>query len=209
MKWEQAARLVIPAAQALSFAHQHGIIHGHVRPSSIVIREDGTPVLFDFGVELLIAQEVFAATNVNWIGSDVSSYAAPEQILGKKFDHRSDIYSFGMLLYELVTGQRAFQGETALDEILHQLEGKPEDVRNKTREVPKIGREILEKALAPDPEKAFPGNAAPDKLAGQDCPSPTNSQENDLESKLDSTQTAFNAYDCRLAAFLYHLFKLE
>jgi WD40 repeat protein/serine/threonine protein kinase len=155
MTWTQAARTLIPIAEALAYAHLRGMIHGHLRPSSILIGEDNTPYVFDFGVEQIITECILADTPGTWLGSDFSSYLAPEQVLGRPADNRSDIYSFAMVFYELVTGRRAFQGETTLAEIIHQYTTPLVPPQKVIKEIPETASLILEKALAADPNQRF------------------------------------------------------
>jgi WD40 repeat protein/serine/threonine protein kinase len=155
MEWRQVARELVPIAQALAYAHAQGMIHGFIRPTSIVIQESGAPVVFDFGVEQAIAEEVQGQTTGTWLGSQVSSYFAPEQVLGKTIDTRADIYSLGMVLYELLTGHRIYEGETPLDEVLQQYHRPIKSFKKRLKQLPGTPQIILEKMLAPDPAKRF------------------------------------------------------
>lgn len=155
MEWEEAARVLSPVAQALAYAHQQGIIHGHIRPDSILINTEGSAVLFDFGLELLVIQEIIGESAGNWLGSDGSCYTSPEQTMGRKLDARSDIYSLGMVLYDLVTGQRAYQGERSIDEVVQQLTQPLPAARRHAPKLPKISEVLLRRSLAKDPSDRF------------------------------------------------------
>lgn len=155
MGWEEAARALSPVAQALSYAHQQGVIHGHIRPESILINTEGSAVLFDFGLELLVVQEIIGESAGNWLGSDGSCYAPPEQTMGKKLDAQSDIYSLGMVLYQLVTGQRAYQGERSIDEVVQQLTQPLPAARRHAPQLPRTSEALLRRSLAKDPSDRF------------------------------------------------------
>jgi len=98
-------------AEALVEVHARGIVHRDLKPDTLMLREDGTLVLADFG----IAKNVAAAYNHTRHGEGLGTpyYMSPEQALGKKVDHRSDLYSLGVLFYEMLTGERPFVGEDA------------------------------------------------------------------------------------------------
>jgi class 3 adenylate cyclase/AmiR/NasT family two-component response regulator len=98
-------------AEALVEVHARGIVHRDLKPDTLMLREDGTLVLADFG----IAKNVAAAYNHTRHGEGLGTpyYMSPEQALGKRVDHRSDLYSLGVLFYEMLTGERPFVGEDA------------------------------------------------------------------------------------------------
>jgi WD40 repeat protein/serine/threonine protein kinase len=155
LAWRQAAQQIAPVTQALAYAQSQGVAHGFIRPESILLDESGTPMLSDFGVEQVIADEVLAESAGSWLGSQVTSYTAPEQILGQTGDPRSDIYSLGMILYNLLTGRRAYEGETPLDEVLKRYEKPLKNLEQQLKELGDTERSILEKMLANQPERRF------------------------------------------------------
>jgi WD40 repeat protein/serine/threonine protein kinase len=155
MSWQQAASCMAPVAQALVFAHQQEVLHGNIRPASIYLTQDGFPVLFDFGIDELIFDEYQKEFPGYWIGSEVNSCMAPERVLGRPYDQRADIYSLGMILFELVFGQRAFQNETPIAEIAGQYRHRTPDFEKLGKGLPPAGQRILKKALAADPDERF------------------------------------------------------
>lgn len=114
MDWKEAARMLIPVADALEHAHSHGIIHRDVKPSNILLTSNNIPMLTDFGVAKVLDEEGtmdLTGTNAT-VGTP--EYMAPEQIVSKTVDHRADIYALGVVYYEMVTGKRPFIGETPM-----------------------------------------------------------------------------------------------
>lgn len=110
MNLQDAAAVVLPIAKALAYAHSQGILHRDVKPSNILVRQNGDPVLTDFGIASRIeSQHTLTGTG---LGIGTPEYMSPEQGLGKKLDGRTDLYSLGVVLYELVTGKKPFEGAT-------------------------------------------------------------------------------------------------
>ncbi|RMF03951.1 MAG: FHA domain-containing protein [Chloroflexi bacterium] len=107
LSWPQAVNLVIPLAQALHYAHQQGIIHRDVKPSNVLLPRPDWPLLADFGLAKLSDEQ---HTPVTRTGTSLGTpaYVAPEQARGLKVDHRTDIYSLGVILFEAVTGSLPF-----------------------------------------------------------------------------------------------------
>ena len=125
--------LAIPLADALSSAHECGIIHCDLKPSNILLSKSGVPKILDFGLARVRAQETAldllqssdtTITSVAQLAGTVS-YMSPEQLRCEPLDHRSDIFSLGIVLYEMATGQRPFQGKTAADVVASILKDTP------------------------------------------------------------------------------------
>ena len=112
----EAARIALQVAFALQHAHEKGIIHRDVKPHNIMLDTDGTIRLTDFG----IARTVSEATRTTQHGKDMIGtvyYISPEQVQGKDVDDRTDIYSLGVVLYEMVTGRVPFDGDTSVNTV--------------------------------------------------------------------------------------------
>jgi serine/threonine-protein kinase len=111
----RAAEIVIPIANALQYAHSHGVVHRDIKPQNIMIDRAGKPFLMDFGM----AKSVDSQGSVTAAGTAMGtpSYMAPEMALGKttRVDRRSDVYSLGAVLYGLVTGRPPFRGSSPMD----------------------------------------------------------------------------------------------
>jgi len=95
-------------AEGLAYAHERGIVHRDIKPGNIMVLDDGRVKIMDFGIARLSESAVKTRTGV-LLGSP--QYMAPEQIIGQPLDHRADIFSLGLVLYEMLTGTKAFQGE--------------------------------------------------------------------------------------------------
>jgi eukaryotic-like serine/threonine-protein kinase len=111
---EISVMITTEVVRALRAAHQTGIVHRDVKPDNILIGREGRPKLSDFGIAQVISEQRMTVTG-NLVGSP--SYMSPEQANGKRTDHRTDLFSTGILLYRLVTGTLPFRGDTALDTI--------------------------------------------------------------------------------------------
>ena len=149
---EEAAEILIPIAEGLDYAHNEGIVHRDVKPGNIMFRLDGTPVITDFGIAK--DSENNNGETINNAGvKGTPEYMSPEQCLGKKdIDGRSDEYSLGIIFYEMVTGERPFDGDNWQETITnHQIKPYPEP-----QNLPENVNNILRKALEKDRDNRYP-----------------------------------------------------
>lgn len=155
MTWFQTSKILIPVSQALESAHAQGIIHGHLTPASIILSTTGIPYLFDFGLYLLIQQEILDLTPGNWLGRNTNSLQSLEQTLGKPLDARTDIYSFGAIFFGMLTDGRPFSGATPVDEVLKQYGSSLQLPLYLKKQLDPVQQMILQRMLEKDPDDRF------------------------------------------------------
>ncbi|MGI8811389.1 MAG: protein kinase domain-containing protein, partial [Pyrinomonadaceae bacterium] len=189
-----ALDLAIQVMSALKTAHDAGIIHRDIKPDNVMIRPDGFVKLLDFGIAKLTEKkpeliDAEAATAVNAgttpgmiIGT--ANYMSPEQARGKTVDARTDIFSFGLVLYEMVCGKRAFAGENAMDVIATLLHKEPVSLNRLMPDVPREIERIVTKTIKKDREERY--QTSKDLLIDlKDA-----RQELEFQNKLDRTNSA-------------------
>jgi hypothetical protein len=153
---DQAVGLIVQVADALEHAHQQGFVHRDIKPSNIMLRldegcEPGCLMLMDFGV--VKVQDARTITGTGAVGSIY--YMAPEQMReARAVDHRADIYALGVVLYEMLTGRRPFEGNPAQVMFAH-LQQPPPDPRDVDPEIPPHIAEAVLQAMAKDPDRRF------------------------------------------------------
>jgi len=149
-----AIEIIRQVGTALGYAHQRGVVHRDVKPSNILISNQGRVLLTDFG--LAIAPGTETLTNAGTIAGTLL-YMSPEQAMGKRLDGRSDLFSLGVVLYELLTGRHPFSGVSLaqiLSRIVEQEPLPPEQLNSSLSLAPSLGKTVL-KALAKAPEQRF------------------------------------------------------
>jgi hypothetical protein len=115
-----ALDLVVKVARALGYAHRQGIIHRDVKPANILFRRDGTALLTDFGIAKQVSLDAELTSTGTILGSPF--YMSPEQAEGLQVDGRTDIYSLGVILFEMLTGHRPYDGDTAIKVIMQHMQ---------------------------------------------------------------------------------------
>jgi serine/threonine-protein kinase len=151
LPWEEVVALGKQLCAALQHAHQQGIIHRDVKPSNLMVLRDGTLKLTDFGIAKDL--DVTALTEANCtVGT--ASYMSPEQCKGERnLSHRSDLYSLGIVLYELLTGQKPFEADSAMDMFLLHVSGKFERPSRLVMDIPPWLDTLVCQLLEKKPDK--------------------------------------------------------
>src|ERR1035437_6123520 len=158
----EAADYALQIAHGLTAAHERLIVHRDLKPENLFLTNDGRVKILDFGVAKLQApadesrsiQSITTVTkHVAMIGT--VAYMSPEQLRGKPVDHRSDIFSFGAILYEMMSGCRAFRGETEVDTMTAVLREEPARTNLEDAAIPPGYQDIIQHCLEKDPENRF------------------------------------------------------
>jgi len=168
LRLSEALSYAIQIADALAVAHSAGIVHRDLKPGNIMVCDTGLVKVLDFGLAKLmpgsdssdsaVTRTILANESPKTAeGSIVGtvSYMSPEQAEGKRVDHRSDIFSFGAVLYEMLTGRRAFQGESAVSTMAAILTAEPAEMSREAGNIPKDLTRIVNRCLRKAPEKRW------------------------------------------------------
>ena len=151
LNWREALHFITQIMKALSHAHSRGIIHRDIKPQNIMVLRDGSVKVADFGIACL-------ANSANTLTQEALGsvhYMSPEQARGDRTDARSDIYSAGVVLYEMLTGRLPFEGDNAVSVAIQHLSSVPLSPREINPDVPEALELICMKAMASDLEKRY------------------------------------------------------
>jgi serine/threonine protein kinase/Tol biopolymer transport system component len=164
MPIRKAIDCALQTARGLSAAHDKGIVHRDLKPENIFITDDGRVKILDFGLAKLTRTEASApggdtlTAQVNTEPGQVlgtAGYMSPEQVRGKAADHRADIFAFGSILYEMLSGKRAFRGESPADTMSAILKEEPEELSETGRNIPVPLERIVGHCIDKNPAQRF------------------------------------------------------
>ncbi len=162
----KATELALQMARGLGAAHDRGIVHRDLKPENVFLTRDGNLKILDFGLAKLARPEVSpggeetlatAASPATTPGivMGTAGYMSPEQVRGMAADHRSDIFSFGAILYEMLAGGRAFQRDTSVETMTAILKEEPPELVESGRAIPPAVYRIVRRCLEKEPEQRF------------------------------------------------------
>ena len=149
----RAASIGTQVAQALAHAHRAGVVHRDVKPANIIIEDVGRVKVTDFGIARAACADAQSTATAGLLGTP--AYMSPEQARGDDLDGRSDIFSLGAVLYEMLTGKRAFRGDSITGLIFKVITEQPVPVRNLAADVPEGVEAIVLRALSKSREERY------------------------------------------------------
>ena len=163
--YRKALEYALQIAYGMAAAHEKGIVHRDLKPENIFITRDGRVKILDFGLAKLLAPSTPSGGKSNLATMDIGTqpgvvlgtvgYMSPEQVRGREVDHRSDLFSFGAVLYEMLTGKRAFQRDSTADTMSAILKEDPPDPSSINRNIPAALERIIRHSLEKNPEERF------------------------------------------------------
>jgi len=159
----KAAEYAEQVARGLAAAHEKGIVHRDLKPENIFVTRDGRVKILDFGLAKLTRLEGAVPSDAATLASQTEpgmvmgtvGYMSPEQVKGQNADHRSDLFSFGAILYEMLSGKRAFHGDTSVETMSAILKQDPPELTETNRTVPPALERIVRHCLEKNPEERF------------------------------------------------------
>src|SRR5918992_2272632 len=149
----QAVSITAQVAEGLAYAHEHGVVHRDIKPATIMVLTDGPVKITDFGIARMRANTDELTQSGMMLGSP--KYMSPEQVIGKRADHRSDIFSLGVILYEMLTGAAPFIGENVTALMYQIVNFAPPAPSSVNAQVPEMLDFIVAKMLAKPLEERY------------------------------------------------------
>lgn len=159
--WRTTVDTAIAVTRALKSAHDHGVIHRDLKPGNLLVTDDGTVKLADFGIAKLFGGDAHTAQG-NFVGT--ADYMAPEQASGKQVDHRVDLYALGLVMFAMLAGRPPFRGSHLSEVIEKQRKEKPPRIASLVEDVPAELDELIDRLLAKKPASRPPNALALGRL---------------------------------------------
>ncbi len=155
ISWQHAINILLPLTNALVYAHSRGIIHRDLKPDNIIINTDGQPILSDFSLMRIIEDEETRDMTGTNVGLGSPEYISPEQGQGLSVDFRSDIYSLGVIFFEMVTGKKLFYATSSMEIVIQHIMAAPPKPRSIIPTLPRTVETVILNALSKDREKRY------------------------------------------------------
>jgi serine/threonine-protein kinase len=156
---DETVRIAVQLAEALQYCHEHGVVHRDLKPENILIQADGTVKLVDFGIALLQGARRLTFRRLT-TGFGTPDYMAPEQVQGDRGDARTDVYALGVMLYEMLTGEVPYQGDSPLAVMSQRVTTDAPLLRRKRPDLPPALEAVVWRALRREPAERYPSMAA-------------------------------------------------
>lgn len=152
LDWKEATYYTMQVLRALNHAHDNGIVHRDIKPQNVMLLSDGTIKITDFGIARFARSETRTITD-RAIGS--VHYISPEQAAGAPIDQRTDLYSVGVMLFEMLTGKLPFDAETPISVALQQIQAEPQKPRDINPDIPECLEQIVMRAMQKNPDRRY------------------------------------------------------
>jgi eukaryotic-like serine/threonine-protein kinase len=156
-----ALSIGVQVADAITTAHARGIVHRDIKPNNIVVNDQGQVKVLDFGLAKMLATDQEPGADLDRSMTEIglpygtAGYGSPEQAAGERVDHRTDIFSLGVLIYEMVTGRQPFKGRNRIEILNSVINDEPEPIAEEITGAPPRLQSILDRALAKKPRERF------------------------------------------------------
>jgi serine/threonine-protein kinase len=151
---DEAVTIAVQLADALEYCHEHGVVHRDLKPENILIEPDGTVKLVDFGIALLQGARRLTFRRLT-TGFGTPDYMAPEQVQGDRGDARTDLYALGVMLFEMLTGEVPYQGDSPLAVMSQRVTTDAPLLRRKRPDLPPALEAVVWRALRRDPAERY------------------------------------------------------
>jgi serine/threonine protein kinase len=152
ISYPEAARCIVNVTEAVEYAHRRNMIHRDIKPANIMLDTNGQAILMDFGIAKILGGQQHTATGAV-IGTAL--YMSPEQIRGERIDHRSDIYSLGVTLFEMIHGRPPFEADSTMSLMMMHINDPVPDLRQLQPDAPENLVRVIERCLAKDPDRRY------------------------------------------------------